>query len=78
MSDAPLHGSSSDGSSFDYDVIVIGSGAGGGKSIVLRLTVDYAIWGVGMLFAIIMGAVGGFLPTISVSSLRSSINAPFV
>jgi dihydrolipoamide dehydrogenase len=29
VSDAPLHGSSSDGSSFDYDVIVIGAGYGG-------------------------------------------------
>ena len=29
MSDAPLHGSSFDGSSFDYDVIVVGAGYGG-------------------------------------------------
>jgi ABC-type antimicrobial peptide transport system permease subunit len=44
---------------------IVGSGQGGGKSVVLRVTVDWAILMYGMLFSLIMGAIGGLLPALS-------------
>ena len=43
---------------------LVGSGMGGGKSIVLKLVVDPGILMLGMLFALVMGCVGGLLPAI--------------
>lgn len=50
---------------------VISSGqGGGGKSIVLRLIVDGATLGVGMVFALVMGCLGGLIPALSAMRLR--------
>ena len=46
------------------------SQGGGGKSIVLQLDIDLGIVGVAMLFALIMGAVGGIIPAVSAMRLR--------
>jgi hypothetical protein len=43
---------------------LVGSGMGGGKSIVLKLVVDPGILMLGMLFALVMGCVGGLLPAV--------------
>jgi ABC-type lipoprotein release transport system permease subunit len=44
---------------------IIGSGQGGGKSVVLTLTISPWILGVGMSFALLMGCLGGLLPALS-------------
>ncbi len=49
---------------------IVGSGQGGGKSVVLRVTVDWAIIMYGMLFSLIMGAIGGLLPALSAMRLK--------
>lgn len=41
---------------------VVGSGQGGGKSVVLRMTVDSAILSTGMLVSLLMGFFGGLIP----------------
>ena len=48
----------------------ISSGAGGGKSIVLKLVVDGKILGAGMGFALVMGCVGGLLPALSAIRMK--------
>ena len=50
---------------------IASSGQGGGmKSILLTLVVDAQILSVGMLFTLVMGAVGGLLPALSAMRLR--------
>ena len=49
--------------------ILSGSG-GGGKSVVLRLTVDASVIGTGLVFALVMAALGGILPAINATRLR--------
>jgi len=49
---------------------VVSSGGGGGKSVVLRLAVDLQTILLGLLLALGMGAVGGFLPAFSVVRLK--------
>jgi ABC-type lipoprotein release transport system permease subunit len=50
---------------------IISSGAGGGgKTVVLRLTVDAAVLFSGMIFSIAMGDIGGFLPALGAMRLR--------
>jgi ABC-type antimicrobial peptide transport system permease subunit len=51
---------------------VLSSGAGGGgKTVVLKLIVDARTIAVGLLFTLIMGALGGFLPALSAMRLRA-------
>lgn len=61
-----LLGSLSDG--FTANSIV--TGGGGGKFVVLRLTVDASTIAVGMMLALSMGALGGLIP--SVAAMRTS------
>jgi len=49
---------------------IIGSATGGGRSVVLRLTVDGVILAVGLGFSLLMGAIGGFLPAFSAMRLK--------
>ncbi|MBI3410314.1 MAG: ABC transporter permease [Planctomycetes bacterium] len=50
---------------------IISSGAGGGgKSIVLRLTVDQSVMLAAVLFTFYMGAVGGLIPSLSAMRLK--------
>jgi ABC-type lipoprotein release transport system permease subunit len=50
---------------------IISSGqGGGGKSIVLKLVVDLRILTAGMTFTVIMGALGGLIPSLSAMRLR--------
>jgi putative ABC transport system permease protein len=49
---------------------IAGSGAGGGKSVVLKLIVSWWILGVGMGFALVMGALGGLVPALSAMRLK--------
>lgn len=50
---------------------IMSSGAGGGgKSVVLRLTVDLAVIGTGMVFSVLMGAIGGVIPSFNAMRLR--------
>jgi ABC-type lipoprotein release transport system permease subunit len=50
---------------------VVSSGPGGGKFVVLRLTVDANVLLVGMLVALAMGFLGGLLPALSALRLRA-------
>jgi putative ABC transport system permease protein len=43
---------------------------GGGKSFVLKLTVDFAVIATGMIFSLFMGAIGGFIPSLKAMLLR--------
>jgi ABC-type lipoprotein release transport system permease subunit len=54
-------GSLSDGYSANS---IVSGGPGGGKFVVLKLTVDAQILVVGMLLAIVMGFLGGLLPSL--------------
>jgi ABC-type antimicrobial peptide transport system permease subunit len=49
---------------------IISGGQGGGKSVVLKLIVDAQVLGVGLLFALVMGCLGGLLPGLSAMRLR--------
>ncbi len=49
---------------------IVGSGQGGGKSVVLELVVDGRIVAAGLSFALAMGCVGGLLPALSAMRLR--------
>ncbi len=49
---------------------IMSSGAGGGKNILLRLTVDMKLIFSGILFAVAMGMVGGFLPAVSAMRIK--------
>jgi len=43
---------------------IVSSGAGGGKFVVLRLTVDGQILAVGLLLTLAMGLIGGLIPAL--------------
>jgi ABC-type antimicrobial peptide transport system permease subunit len=43
---------------------IVSSGPGGGKFVVLRLTVDRQIMAVGLLLSLVMGLVGGLFPAL--------------
>jgi ABC-type antimicrobial peptide transport system permease subunit len=49
---------------------IISGGGGGGKSIVLQLTVDANTLAAGLLFTLVMGTVGGLVPSLSAMRLR--------
>ena len=49
---------------------IVGSGQGGGKSVVLKLVVDGNILAAGLLLTLIMGGLGGLLPALSAMRLR--------
>jgi len=49
---------------------IVTSGQGGGKSVILRLVVDAQTMAIGMLFAFVMGAVGGLVPALSAMRLK--------
>jgi len=48
---------------------IVSSGPGGGKFVVLTLTVDATILGVGLLVSLAMGAIGGLVPALSAMRL---------
>lgn len=50
---------------------VVSSGQGGGKSVVLELSVTGATLLSGLMLAMVMGLIGGFLPSISALRLRA-------
>ena len=39
--------------------------AGGGKSVALKMVVDYQMMAMGMLFTLVMGRLGGLVPALS-------------
>ncbi len=49
---------------------LLSSGPGGGKSVVVRLAIEWWILGVGMLLALYMGILGGVLPALSAMRTR--------
>jgi len=49
---------------------IVGSGQGGGKSVVLELTVDWMIIAQCMLFSLVMGLIGGLMPAVSAMRLK--------
>lgn len=49
---------------------IVSGGAGGGKSVVLRLIVDFGVLRTCMTFALLMGALGGILPSWRAMRLR--------
>jgi ABC-type antimicrobial peptide transport system permease subunit len=48
----------------------IGSSGGGGKSVVLKLVVDWNIVAIGLLLTLLMGGLGGLLPALSAMRLK--------
>jgi putative ABC transport system permease protein len=49
---------------------IVSGGGGGGKSIVLKLSVDANVLATGMVFTLVMGAIGGALPALSAMRLK--------
>ena len=49
---------------------IMSSGQGGGKSVVLRLTIDARILGAGMVFSLVLGCLGGLIPALSAMRLK--------
>jgi hypothetical protein len=49
---------------------IVSGGAGGGKSVVLRLTVDLDVLSKGLFVSVLMGAFGGILPSFKAMRLR--------
>ncbi len=49
---------------------IVGSGQGGGKSVVLELTVDWKIIAECMLFSLVMGLIGGLVPAFSAMRMK--------
>ena len=43
----------------------LSGGQGGGKSVALKMIVDYQILAAGMLFTLILGRLGGLVPALS-------------
>jgi ABC-type lipoprotein release transport system permease subunit len=50
---------------------ILSSGPGGGKTVVLKLVVDAKTIAVGLLFTLVMGSLGGFIPAITAMRLRA-------
>ncbi len=48
----------------------LSSGAGGGRSVVLKLVVDGRLLATGLGFSLVMGCIGGLLPALSAVRLR--------
>jgi ABC-type lipoprotein release transport system permease subunit len=49
---------------------ILSSGMGGGKSIMLKLVVDWRILAAGMGFSLLMGCLGGLVPALSAMRLK--------
>ncbi len=49
---------------------IVSGGAGGGKSVVLKMTVDGQILVFGMLFSLTVGLIGGLVPAISAMFIK--------
>jgi putative ABC transport system permease protein len=49
---------------------IVGGQGGGGKSVVLRMTVDLSVLLAAGVLTFLMGAVGGFIPSVSAMRLR--------
>ncbi len=49
---------------------ILSSGQGGGKSVVFKLVVDARVLGGGLVFALLMGNIGGLLPALSAMRVR--------
>lgn len=49
---------------------IVGTGQGGGKSIILKLTVDTQVLGAGLTLTMIMGMLGGLVPAVSAMRLK--------
>jgi ABC-type antimicrobial peptide transport system permease subunit len=49
---------------------IVGSGQGGGKSVMLKLVVDGRILLAGLGFSLLMGCVGGLVPALSAMRLK--------
>jgi putative ABC transport system permease protein len=49
----------------------VSSGAGGGKTIVLKLVVDLNIWLIGIALSFVMAFIGGLLPAINAIRLKT-------
>jgi ABC-type lipoprotein release transport system permease subunit len=49
---------------------IVSSGMGGGKSVVVKLIADAPVLCFGLLFALVMGCLGGLLPALSAMRLR--------
>ena len=56
---------------FTANSIVTGGPGGGGKFVVLRLTVDPSTIAVGMMLALLMGFFGGLIPSLSAMRLSA-------
>ena len=50
---------------------IVSGGQGGGKSVVLKLIVDARLLGIGLLFSLLMGCIGGLVPALSAMRLRA-------
>jgi cell division protein FtsX len=50
--------------------VIHAGGGGGGRSVLLHLRVDSSTLAAGVLFALIIGAVGGLIPSLSATRLR--------
>jgi len=50
---------------------ILSNGPGGGKTVVLKLVVDAKTIAVGLLFTLVMGSLGGFIPALSAMRLRA-------
>jgi ABC-type antimicrobial peptide transport system permease subunit len=62
-----LLGSLSDGASATSS---ISSGQGGGKTVILRLSVDSTVILTGLLFTLVMGRLGGLIPALGAMRLK--------
>jgi len=49
----------------------VSGGQGGGKLVVLTITVDMAVLSSGMLLALVMGFIGGLVPSLSAMRLTA-------
>ena len=49
---------------------ILSGAQGGGKSVVLRLTVDASVIRTGLVFALVMAALGGIIPAVNATRLR--------
>ncbi len=49
---------------------VVSGHSGGGKFVVLELSVDATIWAVGIFLTLLMGGIGGLVPALSAMRLR--------
>ena len=50
---------------------IVGSGQGGGKFVVLRLTVDAQVIAVGCLLSLLLGFIGGLIPSLNAMRLSA-------